>query len=481
MQELDIASVRAKAVKGIIALTGRTFFIQAIAFGATFLLTVFLNPSVFGVFYVVSACISFLTYFSDIGLAAALIQKKEPLTEDDLVTTFTIQQGLVLTLCIVTFALSGFIRSFYALDENGLWLLRALIVSFFLSSLKTIPSVLLERNLDFNKLVLPQIAETVCFYATAVLLAWMGMGVVSFTWAVIVRAVVGLTVLYMIAPWRIRIGFSKPVARKLLKFGLPFQMNSLLALVKDDLMTIFLGKVLTFEQIGYIGWAKKWAEVPLRLIMDSVIRVTFPTFSRLQHDKVLLGKAIEKTMFGLALTIVPISVVLLFFIEPAVSVIPRYAKWYPALIPFYLFVFTSFVAAFSTPLTNALNSVGKIKITLSLMVFWTAASWILTLLCIPLFGFTGVAVAQVILSLSLILVITLVNRISPFSFIASIRVPVLAGGVQAIAYWLLRGQGPYTVAGIGMLALAGGILYTGILWMVERKRILSVLAIMRPT
>ncbi|MCJ7826087.1 oligosaccharide flippase family protein, partial [Patescibacteria group bacterium] len=307
MQEIDIATIRQKAVKGIVALTGRTFFIQVIAFGATFLLTIFLTPAIFGIFYVVSACISFLTYFSDIGLAAALIQKKEVLTDSDLTTTFTIQQGLVLSLCIIMLFVSPFIGSFYHLDDSGVWLLRCLIISFFLSSLKTIPSVLLERKLEFNKLVIPQIVETIGFYAVSVILAWRGFGIASFSYAVLVRATLGLVVLYTIAPWRISLGFSKDIAKKLLRFGIPFQLNSILALAKDDLMTIFLGRVLSFTEIGYIGWAKKWAEVPLRLIMDSVIRVTFPTFSRLQHDKAFLGKAIEKTLFGLAVTIIPIS------------------------------------------------------------------------------------------------------------------------------------------------------------------------------
>lgn len=479
MQEIDIATIRQKAVKGIVALTGRTFFIQVIAFGATFLLTIFLTPAIFGIFYVVSACISFLTYFSDIGLAAALIQKKEVLTDSDLTTTFTIQQGLVLSLCIIMLFASPFIGSFYHLDDSGVWLLRSLIFSFFLSSLKTIPSVLLERKLEFNKLVIPQIVETIGFYAVSVILAWRGFGIASFSYAVLVRATLGLVVLYTIAPWRISIGFSRSVAKKLLRFGIPFQLNSILALAKDDLMTIFLGRVLSFTEIGYIGWAKKWAEVPLRLIMDSVIRVTFPTFSRLQHDKTVLGKAIEKTLFGLAVTIIPISMGLLFFIEPAVSLIPKYGKWYPALFSFYLFVITSLVASFSTPLTNALNAVGKIRITLFLMVFWTVATWVLTLAFIPLVGFTGVVLAQTVLSLSIFIVVALVKKVSPFSFMKSVRIPIAASIMQGCVYYFFRGTQPYELTRVISVALLGVILYIGLVWFFEKKRILSVFTLFK--
>ena len=200
MEEIDIALVKKRSLTGIVALTSRTFLLQVIAFTATFLLTIFLSPQIFGVFYVVSAIINFLGYFSDVGLAAALIQKKESLTPEDLSTTFTIQQILVGAVVVIALLSSQTISSFYGLDATGLWLLRALVISFFLSSLKTIPSILLERKLDFNKLVIPQILETLGFYVVAVILAWQGYGIVSFTWAVVARAVIGLAAMYIISP-----------------------------------------------------------------------------------------------------------------------------------------------------------------------------------------------------------------------------------------------------------------------------------------
>src|SRR3989344_8407622 len=134
MNEVDIALIKKKSIAGIIALTSRTFLLQLVAFGATFLLTIFLTPSIFGIFYVVSAVISFLGYFSDIGLAAALVQKKDEVLRKDLVTTFTIQQALVGLLVVISLAASKSIAQFYNLDASGLWLFRALVLSFFLSS-----------------------------------------------------------------------------------------------------------------------------------------------------------------------------------------------------------------------------------------------------------------------------------------------------------------------------------------------------------
>ena len=471
MEDIDIALIKKRSLTGVVALTSRTFILQVISFAATFLLTIFLSPQIFGVFYVVSAIINFLGYFADIGLAAALIQKKEELTHEDLATTFTIQQILVGTAVVLAYIFSGPLAGFYHLDGTGLWLLRALIFSFFLSSLTTIPSILLERKLAFDKLIIPQILQTIGFYGVAVVLAWRGYGIVSFTWGVLVRALVGLIAMYIVSPWRITFHISRDVAKKLLRFGVPFQLNGFIALLKDDLLTVFLGKILPFAQIGYIGWAKKWAEVPLRLIMDSVIRVTFPAFSRLQESREHLRAAIEKTLFGLSVTIFPISVGLLFFVHPLTLIIPKYAKWEPAMTAFYLLTISSVFAGLTTPLTNALNAIGKIKITLGLMVMWTALTWVLTLTLIHFFGFNGVPMAFLAVSTTIVVVVLLVKQYVGFSFWKSVWWALVAAVLQSVWYFAFLQLVPHTLVWLILAGITGGILYAGVVWAAEKKRI----------
>lgn len=472
MDEIGIEEVKRRAVSGVLALTSRTFVLQIISFLTTFLLTIFLAPSVFGVFFVVSAVISFLGYFSDIGLAAALIQKKEAITDNDLKTTFTIQQILVGIIVVLAMIFSITLTGFYNLDTAGLWLFRALLISFFLSSLKTIPSVLLERKLEFNRLIIPQIVETVCFSVVVVLLAVKGFGVSSFSWAVLIRGISGLITIYILSPWKIGFGFSKEVASRLLSFGLPFQANSILALAKDDLFTIFLGKILPFSQVGYIGWAKKWAEFPLRLVMDNVIKVTFPAYARLQTSPSHLSRALEKSIFFLSLLVFPASVALIFLVKPLVFFIPRYIKWEPALFSFYLFVIASVLASISTPLTNALNAIGKIKIVLRLMIMWTILTWALAPLLVFKIGFNGVSVAAVAIGLTVFIPIFITKKYINFRIIPNILSPTVGSIFLGVFLYLTTGFVKNLFWLILMLIL-GGIIYTGLIFLLQGKELLS--------
>src|SRR3989344_9382547 len=164
---------------------------------ANLILTILLTPTIFGMYITVLSIISLLNYFSDIGLAASLIQKKE-ITDDDVKTTFTIQQILIIMLIAIGFFSTSFIRMFYNLPIEGVYLFWGLLLAFFISSLKTIPSVFLERKIQFQKIVVVQVMENTVFYLLAIILAVSSLGIMSFTYAVIARAIVGLIAMYSI-------------------------------------------------------------------------------------------------------------------------------------------------------------------------------------------------------------------------------------------------------------------------------------------
>lgn len=479
MEEVDIALITKRSIKGVFALTSRTFFVQVVGFASNLLLTIFLSPSIFGIFFVVSAAIAFLSYFSDIGLAAALIQKKEKITEDELRTTFTIQQIMVVSVSAVALILSGYVASFYHLENEGVWLFRSLVIAFFLSSFKTIPSIILERDLRFEKLVIPQIVETLFFNIVAVVLAMKGFGVVSFTIAVLARGISGVIAIYIISPWKIRLAFSKPAAKRLLSFGIPFQANSFLALLKDDLLIAYIGKVLPLAQVGYIGFAQKWSLTPLRLIMDNVIRITFPSFSRLQHDKSALATGIEKSIFASCFLIFPSLAGLVVLSPYFIHIIPKYIKWEPAIFSLAFFSINAALSCISTPLTNALNAIGRIKVSLYLMIFWTIATWVMTPLAIYIWGFNGVSVVSAIISFSVVVVVYLVKKYIPFSVMKVTGFPAISAiFMGAIVYFL----SPHVISNFPTLVLMiilGVAIYFLTMLAMARKQILDDVNLVR--
>jgi len=457
--EISLEAVKKRAVKGVAVLTGRTFLLSALSLVATGFLTVFLDPSEFGVFWVVSAVVNFLTYFSDVGLAAAIIQKKDKVKREDLNTTFIIQQILVVVLLFVLFSLTNVIKSYYSLSNEGVYLLYALGISFFLSSLKTIPSVLLERELEFGKLVIPQVLENIFYNVVAVILAWKGYGVMAFTYAVLSRGIVGLVAMYVLKPWMPGFKFSKSELKKLLTFGVPYQANTLLAAIKDDGMTAYLGGVLGTAGLGLLGWAQKWAYMPLRLFMDHVLKVTFPAFSRMQDDKDHLARSITRSIFFVCFLVFPAVVGLLVLAPLLVEIIPRYDKWRPALVPLALISINTIFAASTTQLTNLLNATGKIKTTFKLMIMWTGLTWIFVPFMATKYSVNGAALGYSLVGASSIVAIILVYRSIRFSLYRSIFAPAIGAVIMGGLLILIRGMLPYSLFAVWVLGLTGVVIY----------------------
>lgn len=467
-----------KSVKGLFALVSRTFLIQVLSVVASFILSIYLSPATFGVFFVVSAIVVFLNYFQDIGLAASLIQKKKEPSLVELRTTFTTQQILVLSVTIPAVLFSHQIAAFYKLNFDGLVLLYALLFSFVTSSLRTIPTVLLERHLDFNKLVIPQIAENIAYNLCLIVFAILGFGVNSFTIAVLSRSIIGLILIYWLQPWPIGIAFNRKVLRKLLSFGALFQANSFLALFKDDLFNIYLAKVIPLTQLGYVGFAQKWAFMPLRLFMDNIIKITFPSFSRLQHDKEALRRAVEKTLFLISMVMVPTVIIIVLFSPYLVNYIPKYKKWEPAILSLTFFSLSTILSSLSTPLTNILNAIGKVKITLYFMVLWTILTWVITPLFIFVYGYNGVALASFIISFSSVLVFFIVRSFIKFSVIKPLY-PSFTAGITMVIFILFTQHIISSFILLLMELFLSSLFYVCVLYLFARNEIHKTLQFVR--
>jgi len=442
-----------------ISLFFQSGYSAALGLLANLILTILLSPKIFGIYITVLSIIAFLNYFSDVGLAGALIQKKE-LEESDLATTFTVQQSLTLILIIIGFFASDFIKAFYKLPQDGVYLFWALLISFFISSMKTVPSIFLERKIKFQKLVLVQIVENTVFYFTVSILALMGWGLKSFTVAVLLRAIVGFILIYWLSFWMPKIGISITSLKSLLSFGIPFQASSFLALFKDDLIILYLGRALGFEGLGYIGWAKKWAEAPIRIVMDNISRVMFPLLARVQDDTERIKRFCEKILYYQTLLLAPLFVGMLVVMKNFVDIIPHYSKWHVALPLFYIFALSSLLLSFSAPFMNLFNALGKVKLSLFFMTIFTIINWVLTPSLTHIFGFYGFPITHVVVSIAFLLVLLKTKKMFDFQIIKPTYKFVISAGIMGVLLFLIDSLVVQkSLALVVLMLIVGGISY----------------------
>lgn len=435
----EINKIKSRSFYSVASLLGQSSYSAALGFVAFFILTLKLGVHLLGIYATVMAMMNFFNYITDLGIGAAIMQKKE-VEEVDLNTAFMIQLFLTTLAVIIGFFLTPYLFKFYKdLPPATVYLYWAVLVSFFFLSLKSIPSVLLEKKIEIYKVVLVQAVENTLFYVSIIIFASLGFEIVSLIIAVLLRSIVGTILIFFFQPWMPKLKVSLKSAKSLLSYGIPFQGNSFLALIKDDLLIFYLGGAIGLTNLGYVTFGKKYAEFSIRLIMDNINRVAFPLFARFQADADLLKKSLRKVMFYESFLIFPIIIGAIFIFDSLLKVVPGYfAKWHESLFSFYFFSLSAIFVSLSSPFINLFNAIGKVKYSLYFMILWTVISWSLIPIFIKVFGMNGISIAFFIMSLTFIFVLITSKRFVKFSLLEFISGNIIATFFMAVYLVLMR-------------------------------------------
>lgn len=385
--------LKRKSLKGLSALFARQVLVKVIFFAGNIILARLLAPQIFGIYAIIQFVVQFFSTFGDVGIGAALIQKKGELSQEELSTTFWLQQMLVwLVVVAVVLAAPLALKIYPTLPPVGVWMIRAMALSFLFSSLKTIPAILMERNIDFNRIAWVDITENLAFQAVAVTCAYLGYGVWSFVAAAITRAFLGAAIIYALSAWRPSFHYRFESVKGLVRFGLPYQGNQLLNFIKDAVTPLFVGVYVGTAAVGYLRWACNFAFVPL-VLSETFGRVAFPAFSKLQNDTPLLGRTIERSIRMMTFVMLPVTAILMA-LAPEITHVFYTDKWLPALGAFYLFSFTPLLMGISLPMFSGILSLGKSNIILAMSVVLIAIEWGIGAPLVLKLGFVGIAVTQ---------------------------------------------------------------------------------------
>ena len=312
--------------------------------------------------------------------------------------------------------------------------------------------------------------ENMLFYTIAVIFAFAGFGAFSYAIATFVKSIVGLILMYRFQSWPIGISFSWDSLKKLLQFGIPFQLNSFIALAKDRLSNLLVAGILGREAFGLLSWAQKGSRIPLSF-MDAIMKITFPTFSRIQNDFELLRKSISRSIYFIALVVFPSLLGITLVAADLVAVIPKYGKWQPALLPLYFYALSFAIAAVTTPITNAFNAVGKIKITTKLMIMWTILTWIFFPILSLKFGYIGTSIAALLVGLSSVFAWLLCQKHFQVNIFSTVFKPFLASLLMLVVCLPLNNLFPSPLYRLVSKTFIGLLVYSLFHWKYSRSEI----------
>jgi len=258
-------------------------------FGITALLARLLTPQDFGLIAMTVVFTNFVMVFRDLGLTAALVQRKE-LTEEHLSSSFwlNIVAGLLLSLAMAG-AAQG-IALFYG-EPRLTQITRVLSLTFLISSFGIVQTALLIKKLQFKHLAVIEISAVALSGVVAVFLAFAGFGEWSLVWQQIISSFTRAIFLWISSKWRPRLLFRWQCVKELLRFGLNLTGFNFVNYFNRNLDNLLIGKFLGSTPLGFYNLAYRLLLFPLGNISSVLGRVMFPALSAIQEDKAKVCRA----------------------------------------------------------------------------------------------------------------------------------------------------------------------------------------------
>lgn len=435
---------------------------QALSLARSVILARILLPADFGLVAMAGLATAALEIFTETGIWPVLIQRKE-LHEDLLNTAWTIRAIRGVTLGLLGVALAPLVSRFFEAPTLTP-ILRVMALDFVLGGFQSLGPILLQRSLDFRRLSLFGLAQSVigllCSTAAALLLRNV--------WALVIGGLTGslgaLILSYLVHEYRPRFQYTSNDARDILDFGKFVTAAGILTYVRTQGDDAYVGKVLGADSLGYYGLAYRLSNLPATSISHVLNRVTLPAFSAIQTDLAHLRTVFLRTLRMTALVSIPVAGGLLALAPLMVGVLygSRWAPVVPSLMVLCLFGLERSVGSI---MAQVLMALGRPK-----TLFWIGAAKLaaMALCIIPLtarFGFFGTSVAVTISALvvqfALLPAVATVLEMSIIEILRQLTRPVLGTLLMVAVVLALRGWLPWPshVGSLMGLAIAGSLVY----------------------
>lgn len=329
LEEAEDAALAKLARRGVRLLLGRQAAMQVLGLGAGIVLARLLGPAEFGAYAIVTFAVGVLSAAGDLGIAPAMVQRRDEPTDLQLQVAVTLQLILATAAVAVTWMLSGWIARLFPVTSRDTALqMDVFALTLYGAAFRSVGVARLERSLTYAPVARCEVAETAIFHLTSVGLALCGARCWSFVAAAIARAILGPVLLFLSAPWPFRPRLEAREACALLRDGIPFQCGILLNALGGWATPAVVGGVAGAEAVGLLGNASANANRPL-LFVEAIMRISFPHFSRLQADETRLRATVARYLASLV-AFTSLWAAVIWGVGPCMIEVVYSAKWLPA-------------------------------------------------------------------------------------------------------------------------------------------------------
>lgn len=392
-----------------------------------------LLPHDFGVFAITLAVYAIVVNVSELGVSSALIRQNEQV-ERMAPTAVTISLASAAVLAAILWLFAPLIaRGFGAGEAADPVRVMALVV--LLAGPSAVPSALLTRSFRQDLRFRADGLSFIVSNGLLIALALLGLGPLALAWSRVAGALTSTITLLIVAP-KFRPGFRAKEAEHLLRFGLPLVGANLTGFAIGSVDSIVIGHVAGPVKLGFYTLANNIASWPLGLSTSVLVNVGLPLMAKVKDDIAELSRYLTNALRTLSGVFFYITAMCVGLAQQLIDSV--YGEKWSATGP----VLAVLAAYGSVRVIMALLSDVLVACGATRSLFWIQVVWICVLIPSMVFGalidgIVGVACAQVIVGIGIVVPITLLvaNRIIsvPVSpLLKALLLPLLAAASSGL-------------------------------------------------
>lgn len=389
------ASLKGKAVKGVMWNAVNTYANQGLSFVLGIILARQLAPSDYGLVGMTSIFFAISGVFIDSGFGSALVQKKDR-NEDDYCTVFYVNLTASLLLYVLLFCIAPYVANFF---QQPLLtdLMRVSALSLIINALVSTSSNKLYVAVDFKTTTKVSLISACISGGAALYCAFSGYGVWTLVIQSIVGAIVSAVLLFYFVRWIPRRKFSKSSFNRLFGYGSKILIASLITVIYDNIYNFIIGKKFSAASLGLYAKGNGFASFAGLTTANVLQSVAFPVLSDIQDDKQRLLNAYKRYIKMVAFFVFPFLMGLCGIAEPFVLFLIT-EKWADCIIILQILCFAFMWDGIIRINLNLLYVTGRSDLVLRLEIIKKTIAFTILIISV-FFGVVGMCVGRVIYAL----------------------------------------------------------------------------------
>lgn len=394
-------SILQRFIRGTISIGVGSIIGMLLGFASMAVAVRYVTPAEFGAFVLLQIITVFLAEVSGFGLSLA-VPRFMTSTEDEerrwaiVNSALYFRIGVIVLISSSILSLRPWLASWF---ETPLLAQLILFIPllFGLEALGKLLKAVLQGLFRFRVIGLVELLSSLI---NLLLIGWLVVylhaGLLGLVYAKLFSLGIAYLIAYLAASIRHRLSLNLPVLWELLRFGFPLQVNYVMSFIFMRLDTLIIAALLGPAGTAFYEVARRIPDSLIR-IYDAFRAVYFPFISNLFAEKKLetATSVLNNSVRWLSFITILGSLIALLFGNEIITLL--FSEQYQASVPVFVILMIALnLTLVETTLGYSLVAIGDSDKPLIINIVRSITSLACNLALIPVFGFVGAAIANVL-------------------------------------------------------------------------------------